>query len=169
MSKPTRRTLRALRAAIETLEPRQLFSAYTVINNADSGAGSLRQAIINSNANGGADTIDFAIPGAGVHTIAAANGLPLIAVPMLIDGYTQPGAVANTNGPQQGSNAQLMIEVSCSNGGCIAIAGGNSTLRGLVINGRTGTKPTLRTTFWPSSLSVNSTNLAASPVGSPFV
>jgi len=112
-----------------------LREARTSLNNASN----LNVDVVAVGAYGSNDTIAFAIPGAGVHTIVAANGLPLIAVPMLIDGYTQPGAVANTNGPQQGSNAQLMIEVSCSNGGCIAIAGGNSTLRGLVINGRTGT------------------------------
>lgn len=95
--------------------------------------------VVAAGAYGVNDAVVFAIPGAGVHTIAAANGLPLLAVPMLIDGYTQPGAVANTNGPAQGSNAQPMIEVTCANGGCIAIAAGNSTLRGLVINGRTGT------------------------------
>jgi hypothetical protein len=35
-------------------------ATYTVKNNADSGEGSLRQAIIDANTNTGADTIDFA-------------------------------------------------------------------------------------------------------------
>jgi len=111
-----------------------LREAITSLNN----GANVNADVVAVGAYGSNDTIAFAIPGAGVHTIAAANGLPLIAVPMLIDGYTQPGAVPNSNGPEQGSNAQLMIEISCSNGGCIAIAGGNSTLRGLVVNGRTG-------------------------------
>jgi len=128
----------------------------TVTGNGDTaaldGAVTLREAMISLNngspvnadvvaagAYGVNDAVAFAIPGAGVHTIAAPNGLPLVAVPMRIDGYTQPGATINTNGPAQGSNAQLMIEVTCANGGCLAIAAGNSTVRGLVINGRAGT------------------------------
>ena len=38
-------------------------ATFTVININDSGAGSLRQAILDANANPGPDTIDFAIPG----------------------------------------------------------------------------------------------------------
>lgn len=44
----------------ETLEDRRLLATFTVINTADAGAGSLRQAIIDSNALAGADIIDFA-------------------------------------------------------------------------------------------------------------
>ena len=40
-------------------------ATFTVINTNDSGAGSLRQAVIDANANAGADTIDFNIPGGG--------------------------------------------------------------------------------------------------------
>ena len=35
------------------------------------------------------DTIDFAIPGAGVHTITRTRALPTITDPVIIDGYTQ--------------------------------------------------------------------------------
>ena len=45
-------------------------ATFTVTNTNDSGAGSLRQAILDANASAGADLIDFNIPGAGVHTIA---------------------------------------------------------------------------------------------------
>ena len=45
---------------------------YPVTNTNDSGAGSLRQAIIDANGHSGPDTISFNIPGAGVHAIAAA-------------------------------------------------------------------------------------------------
>ena len=55
---------------------------------------------------------------------------------MLIDGYTQPGASANTQ--MVGDNAVLLIEFDGSNVAGTAIgldlAGGNSTVRGLVIN-----------------------------------
>lgn len=40
----------------------------------------------------GADTIAFNIPGAGPHTIQPTSALPTIAGPVVIDGYTQPGA-----------------------------------------------------------------------------
>ncbi len=38
-------------------------TTFTVTNTSDSGAGSLRQAITDANANAGADTVDFNIPG----------------------------------------------------------------------------------------------------------
>ena len=65
---------------------------FVVTNTADAGAGSLRQAIIDANTLAGADTIDFNIPGAGVHTISPASALPATTGPVTIDGYTQPGA-----------------------------------------------------------------------------
>ena len=50
-----------------------LANTYTVTSNADSGAGTLRQAILDANASGGADTIGFNIVGSGVHTITPAT------------------------------------------------------------------------------------------------
>ncbi|WP_417385100.1 choice-of-anchor Q domain-containing protein [Gimesia sp.] len=47
------------RNVIETLEDRTLLTAFTVVNTNDSGAGSLRDAIAQANANEGADTITF--------------------------------------------------------------------------------------------------------------
>ncbi len=47
-----------------------LANTYTVTSTADSGAGSLRQAILDANTNPGADTIVFNIVGSGVQTIA---------------------------------------------------------------------------------------------------
>src|SRR2546421_11842980 len=44
-------------------------STFTVTNTSDSGAGSLRQAIINANGNAGVDIVAFNIPGSGVRTI----------------------------------------------------------------------------------------------------
>ena len=66
-------------------------------NTDDSGPGSLRQAILDAEAAAGADTIAFAIPGAGVHTITPLTLLPIISQPVTIDGYTQPGSSPNTN------------------------------------------------------------------------
>ena len=85
-------------------------------------AGSLRQAIRTPNADGTADTIAFAIPGAGVHTITPLTLLPIISTPMTIDGYTQPGSVANTNATG-GLNTVLQIEIDGTNAPnrCISI------------------------------------------------
>lgn len=62
----------------------------TVTNTNDSGAGSLREAIINSNATAGTQTIDFDIPGAGPHIISIVSALPIISDSVVIDGTTEP-------------------------------------------------------------------------------
>src|SRR5262249_32681356 len=48
--------------SLEWLEDRALPSTFSVINTNDTGPGSLRQAILDANANSGADMIRFAIP-----------------------------------------------------------------------------------------------------------
>ena len=59
---------------------------------------SLREAIIAANANAGVtDTITFSIPGAGVQTIQPGSVLPELTDSVIIDGYTQSGATANTD------------------------------------------------------------------------
>ncbi len=122
---------------MEPLEARSLLTTFSVINTNDSGAGSLRQAILDANdtvASPGPDTIIFDIPGAGVHTITPQSDLT-ITDPVTIDGYTQPGARANTLAI--GSDAVLLIEIDGlgdANGTGITLGGGDSTLRGLVIN-----------------------------------
>ena len=112
-------------------------ATYTVTTNADSGAGSLRQAILDANANAGADTIAFNITGSGVHTISPATSLPVITGAMTINGYSQPGASANTNGPNQGTNAAILIEIDGTNlsPGAIGLdASAAVTIRGLAVN-----------------------------------
>jgi len=111
--------------------------SYTVSNTNDSGTGSLRQAILSANAYPGTDTIAFNIPGTGPHTIQPLSQLPTITDPVIIDGYTQPDASPNTNGPGLGNNAVLMIELDASLAGTVPtlhITSGNSTIRGLAIN-----------------------------------
>ncbi len=98
----------------------------TVTTTADSGAGSLRQAILDSNASAGTlDTIAFAIPGGGVHTITPASALPTITDPVVIDGTTQPGFAGMPLVELDGSTAA---------GAGLSITAGSSTVRGLVIN-----------------------------------
>ncbi|MGH9941600.1 MAG: SBBP repeat-containing protein, partial [Pyrinomonadaceae bacterium] len=109
----------------------------TVTNTNDSGAGSLRQAIIDSNNTAGIQTISFNIPGSGVQTITPLSPLPTITDPIVVDGYTQPGASANTLAV--GNNAVLLVELSGASAGAAGVSGlsitaGNSTVRGLIIN-----------------------------------
>src|SRR5438552_13328016 len=66
-------------------------ATFTVTNTNDSGAGSLRQAILDANEITGTDTITFNIPGSGVHTISPLSALPTITGAVTIDGTTQPG------------------------------------------------------------------------------
>ena len=86
-------------------------STLIVTSTSDSGAGSLRQAILDANGNPGADVIRFNVVGGGVQTIALVSSLPSITDTVTIDGYSQPGASANTNPPDRGSNAVLRIEL----------------------------------------------------------
>src|SRR6478672_4621538 len=84
-------------------------ATFTVTTAADSGVGSLRQAILDANGAAGADTIAFNITGGGVHTIALATALPAISSPATIDGYTQSGSSANTHDTTQGLNTVLAV------------------------------------------------------------
>ena len=111
-------------------------ATFTVVNTNDSGAGSLRQAILDANANPGLDTIAFDMPGSGVQTITPATSLPAITDPVLLDGYTQPGSSANTL--VTGDDAVLLIELDGTTAAGIGLLiegpNGGSTVRGLVIN-----------------------------------
>lgn len=102
-------------------------ATFTVTNTGDSGAGSLRQAILNANASAGPDQIVFNIPGAGPHTISPASPLPTISDPVTISGSTQPGF-----------SGLPLIELSGANAGSgadgLRITAGSSTVSGLAIN-----------------------------------
>jgi len=101
-----------------------LATTYTVTNTDDSGPGSLRQAILDANANAGLDTIAFDIPGGGVHTINEPTNLPTVTSPVILDGTTQPGYAGSP-----------LIELHGSQVIGIWITAGGSTIRGLVLNG----------------------------------
>ena len=121
-------------------------------NPQNDGACTLREAIISANTNpvpappagecangtAGADTINFAIPGAGLHTIILfSTGLPAITESVTIDGFTQAGASANTNATGA-LNAVYTVAIDGSGAGgtsaIFTIIGGSSTIRGLVVN-----------------------------------
>lgn len=98
-------------------KPAQAAATFTVNNTSDPGNGvcdasgcTLREAINAANAAPGADTINFNIPGFGVKTIKPQSPLPFITDTVTIDGYTQPGAAANTN-PTGAINATPHIEL----------------------------------------------------------
>jgi hypothetical protein len=67
-----------------------------------------------------------------VRTISPTSGLPNITDPVIIDGYSQPGATPNTLAA--GNNAQLLIELDGSKSGIPA-----GDVNGLVITGAAGT------------------------------
>lgn len=123
--------------AVLTLALSARAATISVTNTNDSGPGSLRQAILDSNASTGiVDTITFSIPGAGLHTISPANGLPSITDPVIIDGYTQPGSSPNTL--TNGDNAVLLIELNGRDAGAasgLVISHGFTIVRGLVVDG----------------------------------
>lgn len=95
----------------------------TVTTTADSGPGSLREAINCANANPGPDTIRFNIPGVGPHVIFLKSVLPDIGdASTVINGTTQPGyflGIITINGD------------SLANVPLIRITGSNCTIKGL--------------------------------------
>jgi hypothetical protein len=99
----------------------------------------LRAAIQESNGTDGADTIRFNISGTtSVKTITPASPLPDITETVTINGYTQPGASANTLAT--GNDAVLKVQLNGANAGTglgangLVIQADDSTIKGLVIN-----------------------------------
>ncbi len=115
-------------------------ATFTVTNTGDSGPGSLRQAITDANTAAGTDTIAFNVSGAGctggICTITPATQLPTIASPVLLDGYTQPGSLVNTNA-QGALNTVLKVVLSgeTTHATGLQLSAAGSTIRGIVMNG----------------------------------
>lgn len=93
----------------------------------------LRAAIEEANTHIDRDSIHFAIPGPGPHTIRPTSSLPTITSRLTIDGSTQPGSRPNTLAI--GTNAVVPIELDGSNGAAIGlrIEAPNAVVRGLAI------------------------------------
>ena len=97
-------------------------ATFTVINTNDSGAGSLRQAILDANASAGLDDIDFNIPttdaGYGNWTgttdywwkIILASDLPVITESVNINGFSQTNNIGNTNPGVVGSGGTVGVD-----------------------------------------------------------
>lgn len=114
---------------IEVFEDRVLLTAYSVDTNDDSGAGSLRQAILDANAHLGADTIEFNLDSDEL-VIQPLSSLPAITDPVTIDGATQPGFTLQ---PIVTISGALIPAETFAPG--LEIDTSNSTIRSLVING----------------------------------
>lgn len=114
-----------------------------VSNPADSGAGTLREAIALSNATPGIETIQFNFPGNGVHTITL-TGQPLqITAPVIIDGRSQPGYTGVPLIELRGTYDGIAPPPDClgtdgDDGLHFTSTAAGSEVRGLVINGFTG-------------------------------
>ena len=154
-------TLSANSAGSPTLESQVIITDgfFPVTTTADSGPGSLRQAILDSNtASGGTNTIDFAIPGQGVQTISPLSSLPAITNPVLIDGFTQPGY-----------SGTPLIELSGSLAGTtngLTITGSDVTVRGLDIDNFTEGAGILITGPSATGNTIETNDIGTDPSGS---
>ncbi len=115
-------------AALTEPAPTPAPTTFTVTNTNDSGAGSLRQAILDANNTPGVQTINFSLS-EGAQTITPATALPDINDAVIIDATTQPGY-----------NGTPLIELNGSSAGTSAFGlkvmatAANSTIKGLIIN-----------------------------------
>jgi MBG domain-containing protein len=104
---------------------RQVAGSFIVASTSDSGPGSLRQAILDANANAGPDTITFNVGGGGPQTISPSTALPTITDPVTIDGTTQPASGQIPGSIQLNGNAGIPQG--------LLITAGNSVIQGLAI------------------------------------
>lgn len=113
--------------AMPAIVPAARRATFTVTTPDDSGPGTLRDAILNANANPGPDTIVFGIAGTDF-TIDLASPLPAVTQPTTIDATTQPGfsgvPIVELNGAGAGASANGLV-----------LSGGSSVVRGLIVNG----------------------------------
>ena len=145
--------------ATALLTPTLWAATITVTSTADTAANdgvcTLREAITAANTNAasgaavgecaagtavGVDAIVFNIAGAGVKLITPATPLPLITTPIHINGYSQPGASANSLAAALGSNAVFLIEIDnggTPNAATLTVSGAsaaNSIIEGLALS-----------------------------------
>lgn len=129
------------RGAYEALVDDTVPTTSVVTNSNDSGSGSLRQAILDANANPDFSFINFAIPGACPRTITLASELPSITQGVRIDAFTQPGSAANTSALADNATRCVILDGSAAIATGINYIGGDATqfwLQGLAVGGFTG-------------------------------
>lgn len=120
----------------------RMYEPLIVTNDDDSGAGSVRDAIANANADPDFNAMLFDLPAGGPQTIALLSPLPPITQPVWIDGFSQTGALPNQS---QGAvfNASLKVALRDDGAGGDAdglyfAPGGYGVVRGLAIGGFSG-------------------------------
>ena len=130
---------------------------FTVLNNNDTGAGSLRDAIDQANLNPGPDMIDF-LAGIGTINVGSVTGMPLpdITGPVTIDGGSPR---VELNGTAAGGSASGLF-----------IIGSSVIVRNLVINRFAGdgiaiVMPSSNCTIQGNFIGTNQTGTSASPNG----
>lgn len=122
-----RSLLALMTLAAGLMSPRPAIAdVYVVTTTADSGAGSLRDAITQANFQAGADSISFSIPGSGIQTIQPLTPLPTITDALTIDGTTQSPASLTPS-------VELRGDLVSGNPG-LSISASNTVIRGLIIN-----------------------------------
>ncbi|MGE5096946.1 MAG: choice-of-anchor D domain-containing protein [Betaproteobacteria bacterium] len=143
---------------------------FVVTNTNDSGAGSLRQAMLDANAScisvPSNPAISFNIAGTGPFAIRPLSPLPSIAcAATTIDGYTQPGSAPNTSS-SGGTNARILVDVDgsqcavrtlpCTGAGIEVLADG-ATISGLAVHsfGGPGIRFTSPSTFGTINIAGN--------------
>jgi VCBS repeat-containing protein len=110
-------------------------ATFAVTNTNDSGAGSLRQAILDANSNAGLDSISFNIDTSdpnynallGVWRIQPLSDLPAITETALLDGWTQTGFAGNPLIELDGS-------LAAGSSAGILVQGSDVTIRGFIIH-----------------------------------
>ena len=106
-------------------------ATYTVTTANDAGPGSLRRALVQSGQQLNADRIEFAIAGAGLHTIVVASDLPPVTQDVTIDGYSQAGSSAPT--PTTPAVPRIAIDATNAARG-LDIGGDRAEVRGLAVH-----------------------------------
>jgi len=95
---------------------------YTVTNTNDVGSGSLRQALLDTEATAGLNGIVFNIPGASCpKVIDVDSALPEITQSLYLDGLSQPGS--------SGNNSEVLFNATL----CILLRDGGGVTKGLVV------------------------------------
>jgi hypothetical protein len=127
----------ALVMAVVLVSPTQAATPFTVINTNDSGAGSLRQAILDANGAAGEDTINFQ-PSLSPATITLGSQLPAItdSAGLIIGGGSAKITVSGDNKYrvfEVGSSAKLTLnKLTVANGNAVEGGGGIINLGGTV-------------------------------------
>lgn len=140
--------LLAMSLALAATKPAHANTTFTVTSFRDTGDGvcnsacTLREAITAANNTPGQDAINFRLTGitGAAYAIFPDSELPQITEAVTIDAYTQQDAFPNTQ--DEGTNAQLMVELHGSNAGPGAdgldIRADNVVVRGLAISSFAG-------------------------------